>query len=95
MGKACRGKTKKSFSGNRKTNGKVLCCWGCSLGHTLIENPLAITIVTYTNNFWSLFWGTDCQCKHFQIVFEHLNHLNSSIVKRGGCDGGDDGICRN
>ena len=68
MGKACWGKTKKVFSGNRKTNGKVLCCWGCSLGHTLIENPLAIVIVTYINNFWSLFLGTD----YVIIDWEHI-----------------------
>ena len=43
-----------------------MCCWGCSLGHTLIENPLAITIVTYTNNFWSLFLG------HVIIHWEHI-----------------------
>ena len=68
MGKACRGRTKKVFPVIGKLTEKFCVAGGCSLGHTLIENPLAIVIVTYINNFWSLFLGTD----YVIIDWEHI-----------------------
>ena len=72
MDKACRGKTKKVFPVIGKLTEKFCVAGGCSLGHTLIENPLAITIVTYTDNFWGLFLGTN-------YVIIHMEHIQMPI----------------